>query len=224
MAMIDFSGLEWTVKESTTPVGPGPNLFSAHNITVDAQGLHLAIGRSRTAWTCAEVIARGRFGYGTYGWTVAADLTRLDRHAVLGLFTWSYLPAHAHREIDIEFARWGVLDRSDTGLFTVQAGSTPNSAAFTPAGATRSVHTMVWSPGRVMFSSFTGGTASSWTYAGHDVPVPGGDVTPRINLWLYRGESPAQPQRVTISHFSYTEPLPRVQGGTGGMEAPEPRD
>lgn len=65
-ASVVFSGYTWTVKASTSKVGPGPNLFSAANVTVGEDGLHLGIRKRRAGWTCAEVIAQGTFGYGTY--------------------------------------------------------------------------------------------------------------------------------------------------------------
>ena len=107
MGSIRFSGYDWLVKESVTKVGPGPNAFSAANVAVDQRGLQLRIAELDARWTCAEVIAQGTFGYGTYTWVVASDLTQLDPSVVLGMFTWSDVPDHAHREIDIEFARWG---------------------------------------------------------------------------------------------------------------------
>lgn len=205
---MDFSGLTWTVKASTTKVGPGPNRFSAANVTVDDAGLHLAIARSQTAqasWTCAEVIAQGTFGYGTYRWTLASDVTRLDGNAVLGMFTWSAEPRAAHREIDIEFARWGDPGVTRTGSFTLQATVPPTSRAFALPRANRSIHTLTWSPGRVAASSATpGGVPVTWSVTDAAVPEPGGDVAPRINLWLFRGLAPATPQQVTVEAFAYT--------------------
>ena len=203
MGTIRFSGYDWTVKASATKVGPGPNVFAADNVSVDARGLRLDIAPAESQWTCAEVMARGRFGYGTYAWTVATDLTGLDRSAVLGLFTWSDAPEHAHREIDVEFAALGVPGRRGTGLFTVQAGSPPNDFGFNPHRTNRSEHAFVWSPGRVTFSSSFGAFRVEWSFCGSGVPTPGGQVAPRVNLWLYRGESPGRPQRVTIPSFRY---------------------
>ncbi len=199
-----FADYTWTVKASGSKVGPGPNLFSAANVTVDRHGLHLRIVRTRARWTCAEVIAQGRFGYGTYRWTVASDVTRLDPNAVLGMFTWSDRPDFAHREIDIEFAKWGIAHATQTGLFTVHGAATPSSPAFALAESQRSIHTLTWSPGEVCASSTTPGEAPfTWSHGGAGVPEPGGDVAPRVNLWLFRGSSPARPLHMTIESFSY---------------------
>ncbi len=62
---------------------------------------------------------------------------------------------------------------------------------------------MTWEPGRVTYSSSTGAAPVTWSYTGRDVPRPGGCVTPRTNLWLYRGSSPAAEQSVTVSRFRY---------------------
>ena len=46
-----------------------------------------------------------------------------------------------------------------------------------------------------------------WSYAGSDVPIPGGE-TPRMNLWLYRGSAPTdgQPVEVILERFTHTDP------------------
>lgn len=62
---------------------------------------------------------------------------------------------------------------------------------------------MTWEPGRVTFSASTGAAPVTWSYTGRDVPRPGGCVTARINLWLYRGSSPAAEQSVTVRHVRY---------------------
>lgn len=210
-APVRFAGRTWGVKESATPVGPGPNLFSAANVEVDGRGLHLRIARTGAGWTCAEVVAQGSFGYGTYAWTVASDVMRLDPHAVLGMFTWSDEVDHANREIDIEFGRLGGPSLSSTGRFTVQAPEPLSSPAFALPSAPRSRHTLTWLPGRVTAASATPGSAPvSWSVTDAVVPRPGGGVAPRINLWLFRGVAPASPQHITVESFAYT---PR--GGSG---------
>lgn len=201
---IDFSGFSWEVKESGSEVGPGPNRFSAENVTTDEHGLHLRIAQRGPRWTCAEVVAQGEFGYGTYTWALASDVTRLDRNAVLGMFTWSDLPDHSNREMDIEFARWGGTHPRGSGVFTVQAASVGESFDFSITHGRGSRHTMSWGLGRVTFSSSTGAAPTTWSYRGSDVPRPGGDVAPRINLWLFRGIAPAGAQGMTVASFTYT--------------------
>ncbi len=112
--VIRFSGYEWTVKKSTIPVGPpdAGNYFSdsPENVWTDQQErLHMRITHRDGKWYCPEVVCGQSFGYGKYSFTLESDAASLDRNVVLGLFTWDDDPASAHREIDIEFSRWGVV-------------------------------------------------------------------------------------------------------------------
>ncbi|HET7684843.1 MAG TPA: glycoside hydrolase family 16 protein [Candidatus Limnocylindria bacterium] len=203
---VEFSGYTWTVKDYGRKIGPGPNFFSAANVNVAADGLHLRISKSGNRWSCAEVILNDSFGYGTYSWTIASA-PDLDPNAVLGMFTWNDAPDYAHREIDIEFARWGNAADPTNGQYVVQPwDASGHLKRFTqPAGLTNTVHTFVWAPGEVRFVSRTasGAVIDSFTYVGADVPVPGGENA-RINLWLFRGSAPQGPQEVIISDFTYT--------------------
>lgn len=208
---VSFAGYDWSVKASTEPVGPGPNRFSDDlaNVSLDGQGrLRLGIVNRRGVWTCAEVINRTHLGYGTYTWTLDADVTQLAPQAVLGLFTWSDDPQYAHREIDIEFSRWGNPSAMKSGLYAIQTGVLPPplSSSFTLRRAGSSVHTLTWTPGGVQFQSIAGGMTSGWSHTGVGVPIPG-DETPRMNLWLYGGRAPGPGVlSVVVRGFSFTPP------------------
>jgi hypothetical protein len=221
---VAFAGFSWTVKTSTEPVGPGPNVFSddPRNVSVDSQGrLHLKIANRNGLWTCAEVINQTQLGYGTYTWTIVGDVTRLAPEAVLGMFTWSDGPAYANREIDIEFTKWAAPSAEKTGWYTIQTGAHPSpvSTSFTLRQGTSSVHTFTWRPGQVQFKSTSAGRTFRWCHAGAAVPVPG-DETPRINLWLYQGKPPTSSAvSVVIRDFAFTplgigSPLPTGQGSS----------
>ncbi len=211
--MLRFAGRTWTIKASTTPIGPGPNVFSADRARVDDLGqLALNVGPAASGWSCAEVIAQGEFGYGTYSWVVASDVDTLDARAVLGMFLWSDHPAQANRELDIEFSRWGAAAPPVLGSFTVQNAVPPNPFRF-PAPPGRSQHSLTWTPGRVAFRSRFGSTVRQWRGEGDEVPRPGGGVAPRINLWLFQGKAPTGPQSVTIADFSYDPHRPRPTRG-----------
>ena len=106
---VTFADYEWSVKESTEPVGPGPCVFNADpsHVWVDGEGLHLSIKNQGDHWTCSEVIARLSPGYGTYIFTIES-VVALDRNIVLGLFLWDSSAAQYHyREMDFEFSQWG---------------------------------------------------------------------------------------------------------------------
>lgn len=208
---VTFSDLTWLVKRADSPLGPGPNRFSdsASNVWVDGAGaLHLKITRNRNQWLCAEVIAQGSFGYGTYTFGLASA-PDLDPNVVLGMFTWNDLPDYAHREIDIEFARWSNASDPTNAQYVVQPYDQPDHEfRFTQAaGLTHTTHSFTWAPGQVTFESLdsNGDQIASYTYAGADVPVPGGE-NPRINLWLFRGRAPADRAEVevVIDSFSFS--------------------
>src|SRR5262249_29722144 len=120
---LSFSGYDWLVKQSAdTRLGPGPNYFSDSplSVWVDSAGrLHLRPERRSGRWYAAEVISVASFGYGTYRWYLDSPVDSFDPNVVLGLFTWSDDPAYNHRELDIEFARWGNASYAN-GQYTVQ--------------------------------------------------------------------------------------------------------
>jgi hypothetical protein len=204
-----FDGYTWTVKASSRKIGPGPNLFSPDLAWVDNNGaLHLRIAKVGGRWSVSEVINQASLGYGTYSWSVQADLDRLDRQVVLGLFTWNDDPAYNHRELDVEFARWGNAADPTNGQFVVQPYDTPaNLLRITQVpGFATTTHGFTWRPDRVDF--FSSAAPTSWAYSGPDVPRPGGENS-RMNLWLFRGVAPSnsQPAEVVITDFTFT-PLP----------------
>ncbi|MGI8657194.1 MAG: glycoside hydrolase family 16 protein [Candidatus Limnocylindria bacterium] len=209
---VEWSGFTWQVKAYNRKIGPGPNVFSAANVSVDplTDDLHLRIARSGRKWTAAEVIADASLGYGNYTWRIRSA-PDVDPNVVIGMFTWNDDPAYAHREIDIEFARWGNAADPTNAQYVVQPWDAPNhDLRWTqPANLTDTIHTFTWSAGRVDFLSTraNGAPIASYTYTGTDVPIPGGE-NPRINLWLFRGSAPTdgRPVEVVFDSFSFVAP------------------
>jgi hypothetical protein len=209
---ITFSGHQWTVKTSAGELwGPGPNRFSdsSDNVWVDEQGrLHLKISWRDGAWHCAEVISQASFGHGTYRFTVESPLDALDAQAVLGLFTWNDDKAFNHREIDIEFARWGNPLDPTNAQFVVQPYNTRgNLQRWTlQPGYTTTTHQFRWTLRDITFnSSFAGNPLAQWTYSKRNgIPRPGGENA-RINLWLFQGLPPqgGAPIEVVVSRFDF---------------------
>ena len=210
---VTWSGATWAVKTSRSPVGPGPNIFDKANVSVDAQDrLHLRIAKNTAGtWTTAEIIGPRTYGYGTYSFTIESAVNDLDPNVVLGLFTWSDRARFAHREIDIEFARWGDAADPSNAQYVVQPwDATSHLSRFTQPASATTTHRFTWRPGRIdwLSTDSNGAPFASYTYAGADVP-PSGDERVRLNLWLFNGTAPTdgQPVEVIIDSFVFT-PLP----------------
>jgi len=224
--VIDFAGRRWRVKESQRPVGPGPNVFAAENVSVDSLGrLHLRLARG-TPFTSAEVMSVEPFGYGVYTFTVASRIDILDLNVVLGLFTFdegapeAYFrapegvrsPEAHYRELDVELARWGQA-AGPNAQFVVQPFDTPgNRHRFSLVQREiTTTHVIDWQPNRVRFASFQesgGGPADlidSYTVSGPAVPTEGAGRA-RINLWLDGGRPPSDGREVevVIASFGFT--------------------
>jgi len=206
---IRFSGYAWQVRNSAiSRSGPGPNYFSGRreNVWLDGRGLlHLKAVKRGGRWYCAEIFTAKSFGYGTYTFTLASRVDRLDTNAVLGLFTWDdAAPAYAYREIDIEFSKWGER-RARNAQYVVQPWQhSGNEHRFNLAlSSVFSVHSFQWSANRVLFSSSRGrtpnptGALQTWAYSGADIP-PAGAGHARINLWLVDGKPPSDERSIEI--------------------------
>ena len=209
---LSFAGYTWQVKYSTSKVGPGPNYFSENNVWVDTTTdpahptLHLKIAKSGSQWTCAELVLQNTLGYGTYSFDVASPLDNLDPNLVLGLFTWNDAADYNHRELDIEFAKWGRTNNKN-GWYTVQPPSSSTQYSFVqPSNTPESVHTLKWFSATSLtaqFTSFKNGVA----YADHlftaGIPPSGGENV-RMNLWLYQGKAPKSGVEIVIKDFHFT--------------------
>ena len=207
---VSWSGGSWQVKTSTSAVGPGPNVFAKANVSVDASGfLHLRVQKDGSnRWTSAEVIGPTSYGYGTYSFTVATRLDQFDPNVVLGLFTWSDKAPYAHRELDVEVAKWGSASDTTNSQFVVQPyDKAGHLVRFTSTDALRTLQQFEWRAGRVVFTSRrldTGALIATYTYTGADVPKPG-DERVRLNLWLFQGAAPTNglATEVVVESFAF---------------------
>lgn len=211
---VTWSGLTWQVKTSRSPVGPGPNVFAKENVSVDAQGrLHLRIARTAAGgWTTAEIIGPRTHGYGTYAFRVSSPLDDLDPNVVLGFFTWSDRSRYAHREIDIEFARWGSAADPTNAQYVVQPWDVAgHQVRFTQPAGSPTTHAFTWRAGRIDWASrdASGAHIASASYAASDVP-PSSDERVRLNLWLFEGRAPTdgQPVEIVVDSFTFTPLTP----------------
>jgi hypothetical protein len=209
-AALSFSGYEWEIKRSVGRVGPGPNRFSAMNVTVDPDGaLRLRIAQDRGGWACAEVISRKSFGYGTYRYYVR-DTSGLDLNSILGLFTWdTAAKALAYRENDIEIGRWGDASSKNCQYVVQPANRSDHVVRFeVPPGPV--LHEFTWTPSEVRFRSIAGFDASSESkvirrHTFTDGISPAGGENARMNFWLLGGHTPqsGKPLDVVVEAFKF---------------------
>jgi hypothetical protein len=206
---ITWSGETWQIKTSRSAVGPGPNVFDKANVSLVGDKLRLQIQKNDAGtWTSAEIIGPRTYGYGTYTFVLDSPVHALDPNVVLGLFTWSDRARFAHREIDIEFAKWGSATDGTNAQYVVQPhGTADHLYRFVQPDVTTSKHQFTWRAGRIVWESFRadGTRYATYTYEGADVP-PSGDERVRLNLWLFQGAAPTNgaPVEVVISSFTFT--------------------
>lgn len=217
--IIDFSGYRWMVRDYAG--GPGPNEWSADNVRLEPDGLHLTIAQSPEGiWHCAEVLMTAPLGFGTYSFEVEGDVDGLDPNIVLGLFNYpgsAEIGPDGTNEIDIEFARWGNPARPAPLNWTVYpAGLGPepghSDARFEPK-STVTTHRFVWSRRSVAYSSFDAKASSpdkpvaQWTYEPADpiTQIPQQPLVVHLNFWLLDGKPPAsgKPAEIVIKSFLF---------------------
>lgn len=227
---LDFAGRTWNIKQSNTPVGPGPNRFSAlaSDVWSDAQGLHLTIHKHGAFWYSTEVILTESLGYGTYVVQTNSRQDILNPNATFGAFTWDSfgddqeIPAFPNREIDIEDSRWGDPDSPTNSQFVVQPYFVPgNLVRYTLpdlSGDSELTRVIRWYADRVEFLAIAGHRHPddyspseliySYTYVedysmNHKIPDPSRENF-RFNLWLNES-APLNniPVEVVVSDFQF---------------------
>ena len=199
---IHFSGFTWVVGAGVLD-DPATSRFSddPRSVWVDAGGrLHLRLRRDGADWYSAEIACTRPLGYGTYAIDLVTDVGALDPNVVVGFFTWSDDEAFAHREIDVEFSRWGDPAASDA-QFAVQPYATRGHLVrFNVArGSAQSRYAFTWQPAAVVFD----GSARARIDDG--VPPPG-NARVHLNIWLAAGRAPidGREAEVVVGRFSFT--------------------
>ncbi len=219
---VEFSDWTWLVRRSDGLEGPGPNRFMDNQRTVwlDLNShLHLKVWvRDKRAYA-AEVVLDRSLGYGTYIVESIGRIDDMDPQVVFGMFTYDDSPAYAHREIDIEYGRFG--DPASTNAqFVVQPFDIEeNRYRFeVRQQGDYLTHAFRWDENGIRFASFHGHIAEAlvregfsavterqvaalWDYPG-DVPPPGNERF-RINLWLYQSALPSRDHEVVLSSFAF---------------------
>jgi hypothetical protein len=218
-ATVSFGGYDWEVR--TGGGGPGPNTWSAGNVFVDGDGLHLKIAHTSAGWSCAEVTMTKALGFGVYQFEVTGRPDLFDRNVVLGLFNYpssSAIGPDGTNEIDIEFAQWGDANNQNRLNWTVYPPAlgpnpTHKEVQLTLTGDA-TTHRFDWTSTGVFYHSFYGyqdsGNANlmaKW----NDAPtkpakkIPQTPIPVHMNLWLFDGHAPAdgQPVEVVIRSFKF---------------------
>jgi len=214
---LQFSGYEWILKSSQTPVGPGPNYFSgsSDNVWLDEQGqLHMKITKREGKWYCPEVISARSYGYGKYVIRLASRFDLLNENIVVGLFTWCDAREYHHREIDIELSRWGDPANANS-QYVVQPWDTPGNIYRFDIQITGeySTHNFDWRSDQITWQSYYGISPlpipdslliKTWSYRGPDIPKPG-DENIRFNFWLMNGKPPTDGKEaeMIINQFEF---------------------
>lgn len=214
MRKLEFSGNIWVVADSDKKRrGPGPNYFSSssENVWVDSQGqLHLKLTHQRNHWYCVEVSLEKPLGYGSYEFFVVGRIDQFDPRVVVGLFLYR----DDTHEIDIEFARWGKMQRENL-QYVLQPGQAPGNLYRCEAKlkGNYTTHRIVWKPQHVSFRSLHGYYAgrppsndnliAQWTSRrAYHTPT-----TERVymNLWLVNGQPPMTHvnAEMVIAQFSF---------------------
>ena len=201
---LSWSGHRWTVRPASWGGAPGPNRWSAGNVSVEGGILRLELKQRRRGWTCAEIHSRRSFGYGRYEFVVNSDLSRLDPWAVLGLFTYGDNIPSPHNEIDIEVAKWGRhLARTNAQFVEQPHAARGHSKRITLPP--RPPYTMwwQWTSGNITWgiTDATGALVSARAKATRLEPA--GERV-HLNLWLAEGHAPARPMTIEIASFRHT--------------------
>ncbi len=206
--VIKFSGYEWIVRTSDDKrEGPGPNLFSdsAENVWVDHEGrLHLKIVQRNGNWYCAGVTLKHSQGHKKYVFYLSSRVDQMDDNVVGGLFTYK----NDNEEIDIEISRWSDNTNQNSQFVIQPETQVGNKFRYDMNLTTNlSTHFFDWQANEIEFGSYQGHTLNpendaiinAWTYTGNAIP-PANDERLKMNLWLFRGESPtnAQPAEMII--------------------------
>lgn len=223
---IKFSGYWWSLLHSDWPIGAGPNYYTddPNDIWVDPNGhLNLSIIDKDPNWNCSEAVANENLGYGTYVFTLRDEVNSLDPNIVLGLFIYDVPDQWGnHREIDIEFSRWGDPNDPNFVQYVVQPWPHPgNIHRFRidyTADTETTTHEITWLPDQIDFRSYYGDPPlkdtqdiiETWSYRNiDDIPLPGTE-NPRINFYLMDGDPPqnGQDAEVVIKTFRHWPNIP----------------
>ena len=204
---VAFSGYTWRIKQSDTPVGPGPNIFGWSAVRMNAQEeLILSIVDSAEGPVSGEVFSKNYFYPGRF--LIDFSLQgELDSRVVFGFFLYNESTPPFYNEIDFEIARWA-NPQYPNSQFSIQPYQTPgNSQVFSLPGRMDHFQAeILWRNESVLFTvkDESGETVEYWEYHGEDLPRSD-RVRVHLNLWLFQGLNALGDGKlsVTIHKFSH---------------------
>ncbi|MFH1264942.1 MAG: hypothetical protein ABIK89_04400 [Planctomycetota bacterium] len=224
-----FAGRQWHCKQSTTPVGPGPNLFSDSEDSVwvvdqegvdQESGVHLTVRYEEQTgkFLSSEIVAAEPTGFGEYRFVVSGPFAELDGQCCLGIFLYEASPTAGEREIDfLEICRWADPANPANAQHVVhpvvkgKPGLADTIFRFSTGDARELSVSCLWTPKRVYFRTWAGRQSaatpqkllSAFTVEGDQVPAP--PLAVRCNMWLVGGLPPlgGEGAEVVVKAFEF---------------------
>ncbi len=201
---LEFSGYKWVTKESNERhTGPGRNFFAGgkDNIWVDEKGrMHIRMTHRNGRWYCAEARIVESLGYGKYIFQVEPNPMKLDKDLVVGFFTYDHDDSlYHHREIDIEFSKWGNEKNLNSQYVLQPFDVSENVHRYTTDLAKETRHVISWKKNRISFESeyvtrrndstiFS--KYASWSYKPHH-KIRMNLEKFSMNIWLFKADFPS---------------------------------
>lgn len=194
-----FSGRVWNLRESNSPVGAGPNYWSAspEAIYVDQKGLHLGLRQQAGTWYSAEVSTQVPRQDMRVSLELSGPLGNSDPNVIIAAFLY----LNDKSELDFEFGRFGKRS-GPNGQFVVAPPNPENMHTFELRAEENTAHLQLnWRTEKVTFQLSTVRSPKRlWSRGGSAVPNPSGHRL-HVNIWLYQGRPPTNnmPASITIS-------------------------
>lgn len=199
-----FSGFQWVTKESNDRhTGPGRNFFAGgrENIWVDEKGrMHIRMTHNNGRWYCAEARMVESLGYGKYIFQLEGNPMKLDKDLVVGFFTYDHSDTvNHHREIDIEFSKWGE-EKNDNSQYVLQPHEIPENVHRYQTDLSKTTqHVIGWKKNKISFcSSYVTMQGDSevvtkyaeWNYK-PDKKLRNSNEKFSMNVWLFKADFPS---------------------------------
>jgi hypothetical protein len=203
-----FSNYEWNIKSSSRKVGPGLNYFSSssENVYVDEKGkLHLKVIKKDDQLYSTEISLTESLGYGEYSFKIENDFTSFEDDIVFGFFLWDDDDClNDHKEVDIEFSKWGNPKSNFNLQYIVHPFSDSSSSRFYLNTTGNTLHKIIWIKDKIEFISLSltdNKIIRTWQFNGK-IPSPGNEKL-KINLWAAGAKRIKSETEAIISDFSF---------------------